>query len=100
MNGYTGQELLVDVVGPGAICGEVAAFDGLPRFSSAIAFDCAEVVPIAGDELLKLISAGARLASLLARATALKQRALAIRLAQLAQASSENRITECRAAIR
>ncbi|MCC8954359.1 Crp/Fnr family transcriptional regulator [Bradyrhizobium sp. Pear77] len=94
MIGQAGQELLIDIVGPGALCGEGAAFDGLPRFSSASAIEATDVLPIAGKELLKLISADAKLASLLAHATALKQRTLAGRLVQLAQASPEDRIAE------
>ncbi|MDA9433574.1 Crp/Fnr family transcriptional regulator [Bradyrhizobium sp. CCBAU 51627] len=94
MIGQAGQELLIDIVGPGALCGEGAAFDGLPRFSSASAIEATEVLPIPGKEFLKLISADAKLASLLAHATALKQRTLAGRLVQLAQSSPEDRITE------
>ncbi|MDA9457051.1 hypothetical protein XI00_22960 [Bradyrhizobium sp. CCBAU 21359] len=30
-----GQKLLIDIVAPGALCGEGAAFDSLPRFSIA-----------------------------------------------------------------
>lgn len=94
MIGRAGQELLVDIVGPGALCGEGAAFDSLPRFSSASAIETAEILPIPGDELLKLIAADAKLASFLTHATALKQRTLAARLVQLTLASPEDRITE------
>jgi len=89
-----GQELLIDIVGPGALCGEGAAFDGLPRFSSANALEDCEALVIPAADFCKLMSSHAALAPLVVQTIALKQRMLATRLAQVTQASPEVRITE------
>lgn len=94
MLGAAGQELMIDIVGAGALCGEGAAFDGLPRFSSASALEASEVLIVPVAEFCKLMSADVELAALIAQNIALKQRTLASRLVQVAQASPEARITE------
>jgi CRP-like cAMP-binding protein len=90
----SGHELLIDIVGRGALCGEGAAFDGLPRFSSANALEACELLSIPASEFCNLMASDAALAGLVARTIALKQRTLAARLAQIAQSSAELRITE------
>lgn len=94
MLGAGGQELMIDILGDGALCGEGAAFDGLPRFSSASALEPCEVLVIPVAEFCRLMSSDVELATLIAQAIALKQRMLASRLVQVAQASPEARITE------
>lgn len=89
-----GQELLIDIVGPGALCGEGAAFDGLPRFSSANALEDCEALVIPAADFCKLMSLHVELAPLVVQTLALKQRMLATRLGQVTQASPEVRITE------
>lgn len=89
-----GQELLIDIVGSGALCGEGAAFDGLPRFSSASVLEDCEVLVIPATDFCKLMSSHAQLSPLVVQTIALKQRMLATRLAQVTQASPEVRITE------
>lgn len=94
MLGAAGQELMIDIVGAGALCGEGAAFDGLPRFSSASALEPSEVLVVPVAEFCRLMSADVELAALIAQTISLKQRTLASRLVQVAQASPEARITE------
>lgn len=89
-----GQELLIDIVGSGALCGEGAAFDRLPRFSSASALEDCEALVIPATDFCKLMSSHAQLSPLVVQTIALKQRMLATRLAQVTQASPEVRITE------
>jgi CRP-like cAMP-binding protein len=89
-----GQELLIDIVGAGTLCGEGAAFDGMPRFSSANALEPSEVLAIGAADFCKLMSSDAEFAALIVQAIALKQRTLASRLVQVAQASPEARIIE------
>ncbi|MCO5132263.1 MAG: Crp/Fnr family transcriptional regulator [Xanthobacteraceae bacterium] len=89
-----GQELLIDIVGVGALCGEGAAFDGLPRFSSASALEDCEMLAIPTADFCKLMAGNTEFARLVVGTIALKQRMLAMRLAQVAQASPEHRITE------
>ncbi|MGB3447709.1 MAG: Crp/Fnr family transcriptional regulator [Xanthobacteraceae bacterium] len=89
-----GQELLIDIVGAGALCGEGAAFDGLPRFSSANVLEDCEALVIPAADFCKLMSTHAALSPLVVQTIALKQRMLATRLGQVTQASPEVRITE------
>jgi CRP/FNR family cyclic AMP-dependent transcriptional regulator len=89
-----GQELLIDIVGAGALCGEGAAFDHLPRFSSASAFETSEVLVIPASDFCRLMASHAELATTVVQTIALKQRMLASRLVQVTQASPEVRITE------
>ncbi len=88
------QELLIDIVGTGALCGEGAAFDGLPRFSSANALEDCEALVIPAADFCQLMSAHVTLSLLVVQTIALKQRMLAMRLSQVTQASPEVRITE------
>jgi CRP-like cAMP-binding protein len=76
------------------LCGERAAFDGLPRFSSASALEPSEVMEIPAAEFCSRMSSDAGLAASIVHTIALKQRTLASRLAQVAHASPEVRITE------
>jgi len=94
-----GQEFLLDIVGAGALCGEGAAFDGLPRFSSARALEPSEVLTISASRLCELMAKHSELALIVAHTIALKQRTLANRLAQVTQASPELRIKELLAQI-
>jgi CRP/FNR family cyclic AMP-dependent transcriptional regulator len=89
-----GQELLIDIVGPGALCGEGAAFDRQARFSSANALSDTEVLVIPAADFCRLMASDAELAPLVVQTVALKQRMLATRLAQVTHASSEIRIAE------
>lgn len=89
-----GQELLIDIVGAGALCGEGAAFDHLPRFSNAGALEPSEVLAIPAGEFCGLMSSHADLAAMVVQTIALKQRMLANRLLQVTQTSPEVRITE------
>lgn len=89
-----GQELLIDIVGAGALCGEGAAFDRLPRFSSAKALEPAEVIVIPAGELCSLMSSHPNLAGMVVHNIALKQRTLAQRLSQVTTGSPEGQITE------
>jgi CRP/FNR family transcriptional regulator, cyclic AMP receptor protein len=94
MVGPNGLEFLIDIVGAGALCGEGAAFDGLPRFSSASVLEPSEVIEVPAGDFCSLMSSDAGLAATIVQTIALKQRTLASRLAQVAQASPEVRITE------
>ena len=89
-----GQELLIDIVGAGALCGEGAAFDRLPRFSSASALETSNVLAIPAGEFCGLMSSHAELAAMVVQTIALKQRMLASRLLQVTQTSPEVRIIE------
>jgi CRP/FNR family cyclic AMP-dependent transcriptional regulator len=89
-----GQELLIDIVGAGALCGEGAAFDRLPRFSNAGALETSEVLAIPASDFCGLMASNAGLAAMVVQTIALKQRMLASRLLQVTQTSPEVRITE------
>ncbi len=89
-----GQELLIDIVGAGALCGEGAAFDQLPRFSSAKVLETSDVLCVAAAELCALMGCNPGLAALVVHTIALKQRVLAQRLSQVTSAMPERQITE------
>ena len=89
-----GAEVILEFMGAGTVCGEGAALDGLPCFSSAIAVEAAEVLefdtarwPADGAETAPVLMA-------LLRITAIKQRVLAQRLAQLSCREPEGRILD------
>jgi CRP-like cAMP-binding protein len=52
----SGQELVLDVAGPGAILGELSAIDGAPRSATALALTNAEVTAIAADRFLAFLA--------------------------------------------
>ncbi len=89
-----GREVILDIVDAGGLCGEGAAIDGLPRFSTATAITNSMVIRIDARHLRKIFAADPELMVAFFRVTALKQRMLAFRLSQSGQSSSEDRIME------
>jgi len=89
-----GQEIIIDIVGAGALCGEGAVFDGLPRFSSATTLSGTEVIRLTRTGLRERMAADRELGDLIMTRIALKQRQLAIRLQNVTTSSPETRISE------
>jgi CRP-like cAMP-binding protein len=89
-----GQETILEFMGHGALCGEGAAFDGLPRFSGATVWRDAELIEFDATRLREPFKERPDLALSLLRITALKQRVLATKLAQAHTPSPEGRIGE------
>lgn len=89
-----GSEFVLEVMGQWAICGEGSAFDGSPRFSSAVALDDAEVIAFDTGDMKDAFREFPELAMALLRITAMKQRVLGIRAQCLASPRPESRITE------
>ena len=75
--GTGGTEKILEVMGPGALLGEAAAFDGKPHYSTCIALGPCEAYFFPVDVLVERIRADGRVARLLLRALARKQRVLA-----------------------
>jgi CRP-like cAMP-binding protein len=50
-----GQEVVLDLLGPGELLGELAAIDGSPRSASAVALTDVEVTTIAVDRFLAFL---------------------------------------------
>lgn len=48
-------EVVLEFMGPNTVCGEGAAFDGLPRFSQAIAMQETHVIEFDAERLERLI---------------------------------------------
>jgi CRP-like cAMP-binding protein len=78
-----GTEVVLENMGPNALCGEGAAFDGLPRFSSAVAVEPTEALEFDTARLEVLMREDPEFALALLRLTSLKQRILALRLEHL-----------------
>lgn len=89
-----GVEILLEMMGPNTICGESAAFDGLPRYSCAIAVETSEAIEFDATRLLPALRSDPTLALALLNATSLKQRALALRLDNLGSRDPEERVLE------
>ena len=89
-----GSEFVLEVMGQWAVCGEGAAFDGSPRFSSAVALDDAEVIAFDSRDMKEIFREFPELAVALLRITAMKQRVLGIRAQYLASPKPESRIAE------
>lgn len=89
-----GTEVVLEFMGPHTICGEGAAFDGLPRFSSAIAVENSEAIEFDSSQMGDLFRVHPEFACALMRITSLKQRVLAVRLEHLASREPETRVME------
>lgn len=89
-----GSEFVLEVMGQWAVCGEGAAFDGSPRFTSAIAIETAEVAVFDAADMTEVFREFPDLAVALLRITSMKQRVLGIRAQYLASPKPETRIAE------
>lgn len=89
-----GTEFVLEMMGQWAICGEGAAFDGQPRFSSAIAQENTDVIIFDANEVSRAFQEVPEFAVALLRITSMKQRVLGIRAQYLASAKPESRIAE------
>ncbi|MCU4161844.1 Crp/Fnr family transcriptional regulator [Acidiphilium sp. AL] len=89
-----GTEMLLEFMGPHTIIGEGAAFDALPRFSSAFAVEDTEAIEFDADQLNDVFRRHPEFAAALLQVTSLKQRILAIRLEHLVSREPEGRIME------
>jgi CRP-like cAMP-binding protein len=87
-----GSEVLLDMMGPGTICGEGAAFDGLPRFSTAVAVENSDTIEFDTSQMTDVFREHPEFASALLRVTSLKQRLLAIRTEQFTSRNPQERI--------
>jgi len=89
-----GVEVVLEYMGPDTICGEGAAFDGLQRFSRAIAVEETEAIEFDATQMERIFARHPEFASALLRATSLKQRVLAVRLEHLVSREPEERIMD------
>lgn len=89
-----GSEFTLEMMGRQALCGEAAAFDGLPCFTSAQALEDAQVVVFDAAKLSAAFSESPEIAVALLRITARKQRIIAVRAQYLASLKPEARIAE------
>lgn len=89
-----GQEVVLELMGPDTVCGEGAAFDGLPRFSSAVAVDDTDTIEFDVTTMTEIFRQHPECAASLLTVTSLKQRVLAIRLEHLTSREPQDRIME------
>ncbi|MDP9607670.1 UNVERIFIED_ORG: CRP-like cAMP-binding protein [Variovorax paradoxus] len=89
-----GSEFTLEMMGHWAVCGEAAAFDGKPSFTSAIALDDVEVVAFRADEVAESFATHPEIAVALLRIASRKQRIIAVRANYLASLKPEARIAE------
>ena len=89
-----GSEFVLEVMGQWAVCGEGSAFDGKPRFTSAVCIEDSEAIIFDAEDMKHAFRDYPELAVALLRITALKQRILAVRAQYLASPKPEARIAE------
>lgn len=89
-----GVEVVLEYMGPESICGEGAAFDGLPRFSGATAVEDTQAIEFDTKRIEQVLERHPDFASALLHVTSLKQRVLAIRLEHLASRRPRVRIMD------
>jgi|SRR5690554_6900994 len=89
----SGQEALLDVMGPGTICGEGAAFDKMPNFSSAQAMSPVEAIAFRTQDIVETLAKDPDFGIDLLSAIAEKQRVVAVKVG-VASLDSEQRILE------
>ncbi len=89
-----GSEFTLEMMGRRAVCGEAAAFDGGPCFTSAVALEEAEVVAFHAEDVSAAFREFPEIAIALLRITARKQRIIAVRAQYLASLKPEARIAE------
>ena len=89
-----GSEVVLELMGPDTICGEGAAWDGLPRFSTAAAVEETETIEFDTSKMTEIFRESPEFAASLLRVTSLKQRVLAVRLKHLASREPQERVME------
>ncbi len=89
-----GVEVVLEYMGPETIIGEGAAFDGLPKFSCAVAVEDTETIEFDASKMDEVFKQHPEFAAALLRVTSLKQRVLAVRLEHLASRKPEVRIMD------
>ena len=87
-----GQETIIDLLGPSALCGEGAAFDGAPRLTSARAIADCTLLHFGTSDVWQLLGQNSPLVISLINAISLKQRMLLKRLTQITQLPPEKRV--------
>jgi CRP/FNR family transcriptional regulator, cyclic AMP receptor protein len=60
-----GREIILDLLGPGDVFGELALLDGAPRSANAVAVEASEVLLLARDEFLRFLEQHPQLALVL-----------------------------------
>jgi len=88
-----GQEVLLEVMGPDTVCGEGAALDGMPRFSTAQAMTDVETIAFRPKDILEILRQDPTFGLDLLSAVAEKQRVVAVKVG-VAPLDSEQRILE------
>jgi CRP-like cAMP-binding protein len=89
-----GAEFVLEYMGQWALCGEAAAFDGQPRFSSAVAEEDVEAIEFDAQRIVASFAEFPDLAAALLRVASMKQRVLAVRAQYLASTRPEARVAE------
>lgn len=88
----SGREVVLDVLGPGDIVGELSAIDGLPRSASATALADSEVCAVAFSAFHALVTARPSLAQALLMSVTARLRAASRRQLELAGSDALARV--------
>lgn len=88
-----GTEKILEVMGPGALVGEAAAFDGLPHYSSCVALDPSDMYAFSVPQLLAAMQSDPEIALFLLQVMSRKQRVLAGQVEDMAFLDTTGRLT-------
>jgi len=89
-----GTEIILELMGPHTICGEGPAFDGLPRFSRAVATRDTVAVEFDAAILDEMCAQYPKLAAAMLRTLSLKQRVIAVKLEHMTSQNTQERLLE------
>ena len=92
--GADGQELLLSIMGPGEVFGELSLLDGQPRSASCVALEPAEVAVLEREPFMKLLERSPRLAIGLLRVLSQRLRNLSKRCENVACMDVPSRLAE------
>ena len=87
-----GREVVLDVLGPGEIIGELSAIDGLPRSATATALSPVEIATVRNTDFHALIEARSSMARQLLLLIAIRLRSTSRRQFELASSDALARV--------
>jgi len=91
---HDGTELIIDILGPGALCGEGPAFDGSPHFARAVALNDAVVAELQIEDLQREWSDNPEIGAMLLHLLSRQHRGFVNRLVQSSGYSVEERVRQ------
>ena len=93
-SGAEGKEVLLNVMGPGEVIGELSVLDGQPRSASVVALESSQLATIERDPLLEVLRASPNLAIRLVEVLAQRLRNLSKRCENISSMDISSRLAD------